>query len=137
MNTPLLAPMTALVTLTAIVWMIAVRRRVAEIRHQHIRVQDLARAKDTVALLHDTQAMDNLNNLLQMPVLFYVVCITGIVVHADSPLLVLLAWAYVLLRVVHSIIQLGRNRVMQRFAVWMAGNAVLFALWGCLAGNQA
>jgi hypothetical protein len=128
--------MTALVTLTAVVWMIAVHRRVAEIRHQRIGVQSLARAKDTVALLQDTQAMDNLNNLLQMPVLFYVVCLAGMLVDTASTLMVVMAWVYVLLRVAHSLIQLGHNKVMHRFAVWMASNAVLFAVWGCLVWAQ-
>lgn len=132
MTTLMLAPMIALAAWTAVIWAIAVRRRVAEIRRQHIPPQALARAKDVTALLQDTAAMDNLNNLLQMPVLFYAVCLTATQVQASSLPMVALAWGYVLLRVVHSFIQLGGNRVMRRFPVWMAGNVVLFALWGGL-----
>ena len=132
MNTPMLIPMTALAGLTAVIWLIAVRQRVAEIRRQRIRVQSLARPRDVAALLQDTAAMDNFNNLLQMPVLFYAVCLAATQIHADSLPMVALAWGYVLLRLLHSVIQLGDNRVMRRFPVWMASNVLLFALWGNL-----
>ncbi|MDO8332178.1 MAG: MAPEG family protein [Fluviicoccus sp.] len=136
MNTPMLAPMTALVAWTAVIWLIAVRHRVAEIRLQRLRVQALARAKDVAALLQDTAAMDNFNNLLQMPVLFYAVCLAATQIRADSLAMTGLAWGYVLLRVLHSAIQLGENRVMRRFPVWMASNILLFALWGSLGFAQ-
>ena len=115
------------------IWLLAVRRRVAEIRRQQIPVQALARAKDVVTLLQDTAAMDNFNNLLQMPVLFYAACLTAMQLQLSGWLMWLLAWAYVLLRLLHSVIQLGDNRVMRRFPVWMASNVLLFTLWGGIA----
>ncbi|RZU47931.1 hypothetical protein EV700_0899 [Fluviicoccus keumensis] len=137
MQAPLLMPMMALIAWTAIIGVVAVRRRVAEIRRQRIPPQSLARAKDVAALLQDTAAMDNFNNLLQLPVLFYVACLAATQIGAGGLPVLFLAWGYVLLRVAHSAVQLGSNRVMRRFPVWMAGNLVLFALWSCLAAVLA
>jgi hypothetical protein len=43
--------------------------------------------------------------------------------------LVLGAWAYVALRIVHSVIHCTSNRVMQRLAAFMGGFALLVGLW--------
>ena len=71
----------------------------------------------------------NLMNLLEMPVLFYVACITAYVGHAASASLVGLAWLYVALRVVHSLVHLSYNNVFHRLTVYAASNAVLAVLW--------
>jgi len=44
-----------------------------------------------------------------------------------------LAWSFVALRVLHSAIHCGYNRVMHRFLVYIAGACVLWALWGYLS----
>lgn len=45
----------------------------------------------------------------------------------------LVAWAFVALRIVHSAIQCGYNKVMHRFYAHAAGAVVLWALWLLLA----
>lgn len=72
-------------------------------------------------------------NLLELPVLFYVVCLMLYVTAGVSPLAVSLAWAYVVLRILHSIIHLTYNRVLHRLAAFAISNAVLAAIW-VLAG---
>jgi hypothetical protein len=126
-------PMIGLIALTIAVWALAVFRRIAEIGARRIPVQSLATAKDTAQALQDSQAMDNFNNLLQVPVLFYVLCLALAQAGATGWFYVAGAWAYVVLRVLHSAIQITRNRVMHRFYVWMLGNLVLFTLWGVFA----
>jgi hypothetical protein len=71
----------------------------------------------------------NLMNLLEIPVLFYVLCLTLYVTHTADGLAVALAWGYVVLRAIHSLIHLGYNHVMHRFAVFAASNCVVAALW--------
>jgi hypothetical protein len=71
----------------------------------------------------------NLINLLEIPVLFYVVCLTMYVTsHADSAA-VLLAWAYVAFRVAHSLVHLTYNNVFHRLAFYGLSNIVLLAMW--------
>jgi hypothetical protein len=71
----------------------------------------------------------NLMNLLEMPVLFYVVCIAYYVTRHVNPGLVRLAWVFVALRVVHSLIHLTTNRVLHRLVAFAASNAILLTMW--------
>jgi hypothetical protein len=71
----------------------------------------------------------NLMNLLEMPVLFYVVCTAFYVTGRVAPGVVSLAWTYVGLRLIHSIIHLTYNRVVHRFVAFAASNIVLLVMW--------
>jgi hypothetical protein len=71
----------------------------------------------------------NLMNLLEMPLLFYVVCTAFYVTGRVAPGVVSLAWLYVGLRLVHSIVHLTYNRVFHRFLVFACSNIVLLVMW--------
>ncbi len=70
----------------------------------------------------------NYNHLLEQPVLFYAV--SGVIVMTGTGYgaNVALAWAYVALRVAHSIWQATVNRVSVRFYLFMASSLALAAL---------
>jgi len=57
-----------------------------------------------------------LQNQFELPVLFYIIVITGIAVNVSSWLTVVLALVFVILRVSHAREMLGENRVMKRRA---------------------
>lgn len=76
-------------------------------------------------------------NLFEAPTLFYVVCLMIYVTGQTGALLVMLAWAYVMLRAVHSYVHLTANVVMTRFRVFLASWLVLAALWVTLAVRLA
>jgi hypothetical protein len=71
---------------------------------------------------------DNYNHLLEQPTLFYAVVLALAVIDADSSLNTGLAWAYVGLRIVHSLVQAIVNIIIIRFALFVAASAVLFVL---------
>jgi len=71
----------------------------------------------------------NLMNLLEMPLLFYVVCTAFYVTGRVAPGVVSLAWIYVGLRLAHSLIHLTYNRVFHRFLVFASSNIVLLVMW--------
>ena len=71
----------------------------------------------------------NLMNLLEMPLLFYVVAIAFYVTRQVGPRPLVLAWIYVGLRLVHSFIHLTYNRVGHRLVVFALSNFVLLTLW--------
>jgi hypothetical protein len=77
----------------------------------------------------------NFMNLLEMPVLFYVLCLSAYVTRHVTEFTVLISWAYVGLRLVHTIIHLTYNRIRYRFSVYAASNIVLLALWVSLAAT--
>jgi hypothetical protein len=71
----------------------------------------------------------NYMNLLQFPILFYVVCLMYYVTGRVSAASVDLAWAYVVLRTIHSGIHLTYNNVFHRLAAFAASNLVILGLW--------
>jgi len=76
----------------------------------------------------------NYHNLLELPVLFYVGCLLAYTADLVTQLLVILAWVFVALRVVHTTIHVTYNRVRDRAAVFITGSFVLFTFWVALGG---
>ena len=76
---------------------------------------------------------NHFHNLMEMPPLFYVVCILIMVMGTSDGLFVILAWIYVGLRVAHSLVHLTCNFVPLRFSFFFAGTIVLLAMWLRLA----
>lgn len=126
-------PMLVLIGWTAGVGCLAVSRRVNEIRTKRILLQSIARPRDMAAVLEDTQATDNFNNLLQVPLLFYVWCLAATQVHVVNGYVQLAGWSYVGLRIAHTVIQVTHNRVMPRFRIWALSNFILILLWVAFA----
>jgi len=109
------------------------RVRIAQIKREHIRLQSIATSAQAAGKLTDSAPADNFRNLFELPVLFYLalaVCAqTGFV----NALTLGLAWAFVALRIVHSAIHCGYNRVLHRFYAYVAGFFALVALWLAIA----
>ncbi len=133
--TVMLMPMAAMVAVTAAVWVRLYFERIGEIRERRIRPQSLARAQDLQQILTRTQAADNLRNLFEMPVLFYALCLAATAAGVATPLLVDGAWAFVVLRAVHSLIHCTYNRVKHLFAVYAASSLLLFLLWAAFVAR--
>ncbi|HMW17775.1 MAG TPA: MAPEG family protein [Accumulibacter sp.] len=77
----------------------------------------------------------NYMNLLELPLLFYVICVIAYTAQTSSVLLLPLAWSYVSLRLVHSIIHIAYNDVFHRFLAFALSNGVLIALWFVVDGS--
>lgn len=129
MNAALLWPVFALAGWTGGVLILVGVRRIRAGLAEGISPREYALGESSRVPARVTLANRNYMNLLELPVLFYVACIVGHVSAAASPLAVVLAWAYVVLRVVHSLIHLSFNHVMARFAAFATSNVVLVALW--------
>ena len=72
-------------------------------------------------------------NLVEVPTLFYVLCLILYVTGTVTPACVALAWLYFALRIAHSLIYLTYNHVVHRFAVFATSNLVVLAMLTCLA----
>ena len=77
------------------------------------------------------------SNLFEAPVLFYAACIAGIALHVAGTLFLALAWIYVVLRVIHTTIHTGANKVYPRLIVYFSSWFVLVAMWVFLALRAA
>jgi hypothetical protein len=71
----------------------------------------------------------NYMNLLESPNLFYVACIVFYVTDLVDAQAVTLAWIYVALRILHSLIHLTYNRVKHRLLAFAGSITVLVVLW--------
>src|SRR5882724_4971675 len=71
---------------------------------------------------------DNHNNLLEQPTLFYAVALTLAFLDGGSGLNAGLAWAYVALRIAHSLVHALINKVLIRFPLYAAASVVLLVM---------
>ena len=127
---PLLLPLLAQVLLTFIVMLIMYRKRVNEMKFKRIHPQRIrTRNKSRTLLTDSASASDNLSNLFELPVLFYTAILLTLILMVQDSILVILAWAFVFSRYVHSFVHVGYNRVMHRFSAFIFSSFVLMAYW--------
>ncbi|MCW8871084.1 MAPEG family protein [Pseudomonadota bacterium] len=131
---PILIPLLVQVLLTFGVWVYLFAWRIPEIQRKGI---DPQRLKDRAAaheLLPDSaKASNNLKNLFELPVLFYAAILLSLVLMIQDMLLVQLAWGFVVLRIVHSVIHCSYNNVNHRFAAYALSCLFLLFMWIRLA----
>ena len=128
-STDILRPVFALVGLTfAVLLMIPIARFRAAFAGK-VTVADF-RLGESPRVPPET-ALPNRNymNLLELPILFYVACLTLYMTSTADRMALTIAWAYVALRALHSMIHLSYNNVVHRLAVFATSNVVLVALW--------
>ena len=68
-------------------------------------------------------------NQFQLPVLFYVLTILVVITHHADFIFVVMAWLFVLSRIVHAYIHTGSNFVRHRFNAFALGAVFLLAMW--------
>ncbi len=122
-------PAFAMAALTFIVFGVMFARRVAQMKRERIHPQAVATSSRSTALLTDSGPADNLRNLFELPVLFYLALIVAALTDQVTTTTLALAWMFVASRVLHSVIQCGYNTVMHRFRAFAFGLFVLLALW--------
>jgi hypothetical protein len=123
------APMAALIALTFVVLtLIPIKRFRAgfagETTGEDYRFGESARVPGHVSIPNR-----NYMNLLELPMLFYVLCLSLYVTHSVTALEVDLAWAYVALRAAHSAVHLTLNHIYARLTIFATSNVVLGVAW--------
>jgi hypothetical protein len=95
-----------------------------EIRTDDFKFGESASVPDYVRLPNR-----NYMNLLELPQLFYVLCVMFYVTNTANSTVVNMAWLFVALRVIHSVVHLTYNNVMHRLVAFAASIFVLVALF--------
>lgn len=129
---PLIAPIVALVawSLVMMVWLYAAR------------LPAMRRAGSDFSTLKGTTSTDigriipaeaqwkahNYTHLMEQPTIFYAIVVALILMGFDAAINVWLAWGYVGLRVVHSLVQATYNKVGHRFALFALSSLCLISL---------
>ena len=131
-TSPILAPVVALVawTLVMMVWLYAAR--FPALRRKGISLKGRVGSKtgtlDGVVEDQVQWKAHNYNHLMEQPTLFYAIALTLAVTGHGDGINLWLAWAYVGLRVLHSLVQATTNIVLYRFWLFALSSLALMAL---------
>ena len=74
-------------------------------------------------------AARNLANLFEVPILFYVLVLTAMILNYSNEPMLILCWIYVVLRYAHSFVHVTFNHVPTRFIVYCLSCLTLILLW--------
>lgn len=132
MNSPILAPVVALVawTLVMMVWMIVTR--FAAMRRKGISLKGRVgtRSGSLEGVIEDqvNWKAHNYMHLVEQPTLFYAIALALALMDFGGGINLVLAWAYVGLRIAHSLVQATVNIVLYRFILWVLSSLALIGL---------
>lgn len=124
----ILYPVLALALWTLVVLTLVPVARIRAARRGQVKAGDFRYGESASVPPKVSLPNRNYMNLLELPVLFYVVCLVEFAAGVVSPIAVALAWGFVGLRVVHSVIHLTYNNVLHRLAAFALGNVILAVL---------
>lgn len=128
----ILQPVVALLAWTMVMWVWMYATRIPAMLKAGLDAKGMVGTTGASlrAQLPDTVSWkaDNYNHLHEAPTLFYAVAIVLAIIGQGDGFNTTLAWAYVALRVLHSIVQATVNRVVLRFTLFALSSLALMAL---------
>lgn len=125
-----LTPVLALIIWTFVMWALMYKRRIPAMQAISKDPQDFVTDPKFGEKLPASArwAADNYNHLHEQPVLFYALMFYLQLSGQSDSLAMSLAWAYVIIRVVHSVVQVTSNKVMVRFSLFVISTLVLIIM---------
>lgn len=130
MGSSILTPILVLVSWTLIMWLWMYAKRIPAMNAAKVDPQDAQHPGSLSKLLPSEvqRVADNYNHLHEQPTIFYALVVYSHLAGMGDPVNIGLAWAYVALRVVHSLVQSTVNIVMLRFALFALSTFALMAI---------
>lgn len=128
----ILQPVVALAAWTMVMWLWMYATRIPAMSRLNVDPDSLARDPDASLdklLPPPVQwKAHNYNHLHEAPTVFYAIAVVLAITGQGDGLNAQLGWAYVALRVVHSLVQALINKVVVRFVLFVLSSLVLIAL---------
>ena len=129
---PILGPVVALVcwTLLMQLWMGSTRLPAMRRKGISLRRYVGGRPGDLDGVIEDKVQWKahNYNHLLEQPTLFYAIALSLALMQADGRIELIFAWAYLAIRIAHSLVQAIVNVVLYRFLLFVLGTVALIGL---------
>jgi len=125
----LIYPMFAMVVLTCVVLGVMFRTRVKSVVSGDVSISYYKTYRGGEEPDNAIKLSRHFANIFEAPTLFYIVCLAAMITLQSTPLFQVLAWVYVLLRVIHAYIHIGRNTVLHRMRVYFFSWVVLVVMW--------
>jgi hypothetical protein len=126
----ILYPVFAQVALTIGIGIWLARLRFAAVKRGDLRPQYFAINRGGEVPEYLAKVNNNYNNLLELPVLFYLASVLLLVMDRVEPAQIILAWVFVVSRCAHSYIHTTCNSIRQRMRLFMVGVTALISMWG-------
>jgi hypothetical protein len=130
-TTAIFWPMIVQAALTFAVYVIMSRRRIEGVRLGRAKPADFK--VPSVEPEYSATAVRNLTNQFELPVLFFVVCLSLQMTAGVNYIAVLIAWVFVISRLLHSYVHMTSNRLRIRRPVFIVGVIACLLLWVWLA----
>lgn len=129
-ESPILAPVTVLIAWTLVMWLWLYATRIPAMRKAGTPLDPNRPPGELMATLPPRVRWkaDNYNHLMEQPTIFYAAAFVLALAEAGSGLNVILAWFYVILRIVHSLVQALVNNIMLRFTIFMLASLCLVGM---------
>ena len=130
MTAPILQPVVVLVLWSLVMWAWLYATRIPAMQKAGIVPDPNLTSADLNARVPASVRWkaDNYNHLMEQPTIFYAIALTLALAGQGDGLNAVLAWGYVGLRVIHSLVQATVNAIMVRFGIFMLSSLVLVAL---------
>lgn len=124
-------PMFAMTLLIFVVALINFTWRVSSVKNKQVRARYFKVFDSDGAEIptHIIAGSKNYANLFELPVLFYAVSVLVLVLNLQQPIFLVLAWLFVLSRIVHSFIHLTYNHVLHRMLAFQVGMLTVMLMW--------
>lgn len=132
MNTSvqIIGPVVTLVAWSMFMWLWMYVTRIPAIRAARLKLDPNAIRGEQMSTLpaRVRWKADNYNHLLEQPTLFYALALSIALIGEGSGINLYAAWTYVVLRIIHSLIQSLINIIELRFAIFFLSNVPLVLL---------
>ena len=122
-----LTPVLALIIWTLIMMMVMYKRRIPAMAAISKRTQDFIDDPKLGEKMPASArwAADNFNHLHENPTIFYALMFAIFLMDKVTPLALYCAWGYVVIRVIHSVVQITSNNVIMRFSLFVLSALLL------------
>lgn len=126
----IIQPVIALIAWSMVMWVWMYATRLPAVKKAKLKLDPNAPRGEQMSTLppHVRWKADNYNHLMEQPTIFYALAISLAVLGAGDSINFILAWTYVGIRVIHSIVQATFNKIEIRFLIFALSNIPLLAL---------
>ncbi|WP_445363629.1 MAPEG family protein [Microbulbifer sp. ANSA003] len=126
----IIQPVIALIAWSMVMWLWMYATRLPAVKKAKLKLDPNAPRGEQMSTLppHVRWKADNYNHLMEQPTIFYALAISLALLGAGDGINYILAWAYVAIRVIHSIVQATFNKIEIRFLIFALSNIPLIAL---------
>jgi hypothetical protein len=126
--TAVLLPVYVQVALTFLLLLWMGSSRLSSLRAGQVKVKDIALGERNWPT-RILQVQNSYHNQFELPVLFYVLVALALFTRKADMLFVVMAWMFVVSRLVHAAIHVTTNKLSHRFMAFVVGVLIMAAMW--------